>query len=109
MNGRMITDSLELVPAREGGVRIRVHARPRSRGGHCGVHSIQDGALVVRLAAAPVDGAANAQLVATLADALGIAKRHVLLVRGDASRTKVIEITGLSGHEIRARLAAVPV
>ncbi len=61
-------------------------------------------ALVVRLAAAPVDGAANAELVETLAEALGLARRDVTLVRGGSSRTKVIAVRGLSASEVRARL-----
>ena len=100
-------DSLEIVPMRDGAVHIRVHARPRSRGGPKGVHSVQGGALVVRLAAAPVDGAANAELVETLAEALGLARRDVTLVRGGSSRTKVIAVRGLSASEVRARLTPV--
>jgi len=99
-------DALEIVSTREGTVRIRVHARPRSRGGTGAIHSVRDGALVVRLAAAPVDGAANAELVETIADALGVARRDVVLVRGTASREKTIEIGGLRPDEVRARLAS---
>jgi uncharacterized protein YggU (UPF0235/DUF167 family) len=101
----METAQLELVSTREGSVRIRIHARPRSRGGTGGIHSVHDGALVVRLAAAPVDGAANVELEETIADALGVARRDVALVRGRASREKTIDIGGLSADEVRARLA----
>lgn len=100
-----MTDSLELIPTRDGAVQIRVHARPRSRGGPKGVHSVQGGALVVRLAAAPVAGAANAELVETLAEALGLAPRDVTLVRGGSSRSKVFAVRGLSASEVRLRLA----
>ncbi len=44
--------------------------------------------LKVRLAAPPVDGKANAQLLAFLAEAFGVPRRDVTLVRGDASRDK---------------------
>jgi uncharacterized protein len=98
-------EELDLVSTREGGVRIRVRAQPRSRGGSAGVHSVRDGSLVVRVAAAPVDGAANAELVETLASALGIAKRDVVVVRGNASRDKTIDIRGLRADEVGARLA----
>jgi len=96
---------LELVSTREGSVRIRVHARPRSRAGTGGIHSVRDGALVVRLAAAPVDGAANRELVETIAEVLGVAARDVALVRGSTSREKVVDVAGLRPDEIRERLA----
>jgi uncharacterized protein (TIGR00251 family) len=101
----MAKEGLELVSTREGGVRMRVHAQPRSRAASAGVHSVRGGSLVVRLAAAPVDGAANAELVETLASALGIAKRDVVVARGNASRDKTIDIRGLLPDEISQRLA----
>lgn len=51
-----------------------------------------DGALRVRLAAPPVDGKANAALVAWLADAIGCPKRDVKLLRGDTARRKQLQI-----------------
>jgi uncharacterized protein len=102
---RMDVDSLELLATREGSVRVRILARARARGGPVGLHSVREGALVVRLAAAPVDGAANAELLETIADALGVPRRDVVLVRGNASREKTLDIGGLRAHEIRSRLA----
>ena len=49
-------------------------------------------ALKVRLAAPPVDGKANAELLRYLAFAFGVPLRNVTLVRGDASRQKVVRI-----------------
>lgn len=51
-----------------------------------------DGALRVRLAAPPVDGKANAALMAWLADAIGCPKRDVTLLRGDTARRKQLQI-----------------
>jgi uncharacterized protein YggU (UPF0235/DUF167 family) len=67
---------------------------------------VRDGALVVHLAAPPVDGAANTELVSTLAGALCVAMRHIALVRGETSRVKVVEVRGLAATEVRSRLAA---
>jgi uncharacterized protein YggU (UPF0235/DUF167 family) len=53
-----------------------------------------DGALVVRVVARAVDGAATAAVLRALADAFGVSSREVLLVKGATSRTKVVEITG---------------
>ena len=57
-----------------------------------GADGLHDGALRVRLAAQPVEGQANARLLAWLAGELGCAKRAVRLQRGDASRRKVVEV-----------------
>ena len=58
------------------------------------------------LTAPPVDGAANAALVALLAERLGIPKRAVTLLRGETAREKLISIEGVSGETLRQRLAS---
>ena len=50
-------------------------------------------ALKIRLAAPPVDGKANAALIAFVADRLGLAKSAVSLKSGRTSRRKVLEVT----------------
>ena len=62
--------------------------------------------LKVRVRAQPVEGAANAALEAVLAKALGVARRDVNLTRGNQSRLKMVEVTGLSDSEVRERLSA---
>lgn len=62
--------------------------------------------LKVRVRAMPVEGAANAALVALLAKVLGVPRRDVNLARGNQSRLKMIEVTGLSDSEVRERLSA---
>jgi uncharacterized protein YggU (UPF0235/DUF167 family) len=57
----------------------------------------------VRVAAAPVDGAANASLERLLAEALGLARGRVRLVSGATNRRKVIEIEGIGPADLRAR------
>jgi uncharacterized protein (TIGR00251 family) len=61
-------------------------------------------ALLIRLAAPPVDGAANEALVAWLATRLGVPRRQVTIARGSASRDKVMAIEGLTRQEVAARL-----
>jgi uncharacterized protein (TIGR00251 family) len=56
------------------------------------VVGLHDEALRVKLAAPPVDGKANAALVAWLASELGLAKRDVRVRRGAAARHKQVEI-----------------
>src|SRR4249919_3913338 len=48
--------------------------------------------LKIRLAAPPVDGKANAELLRFLAGAFGVPRRDVTLVRGEASREKIVRI-----------------
>ncbi len=94
---------LKLVTTRDGAVRMEVQARPRARPSR--VAGVREGALVVQLAAPPVDGEANAELVETIARVLGVPKRDVSMVRGASSRSKVVEVRGLATHEVEARIA----
>ena len=59
--------------------------------------------LEVRVAAAPADGAANAEVVKMLAKALDLAKGDVRIVSGETARLKRLEVP-LSGDQVRARL-----
>jgi uncharacterized protein (TIGR00251 family) len=62
-------------------------------------------ALLVRLAAAPVDGAANDALIAFLADALGCSRRSISIAHGEKSRDKRVRVEGLGSAELQRRLA----
>ena len=60
-------------------------------------------ALQVRIGAQPRDGEANEELIRFLAEKLGVPRRHVVLVRGERSSTKVVNVP-LSAEEVRKRL-----
>lgn len=60
--------------------------------------------LRVRVAAAPVKGKANAELVDFLAETLGVRRSQVAILRGATSRDKVVGIDGMASAEVRARL-----
>jgi uncharacterized protein (TIGR00251 family) len=62
-------------------------------------------AWVVRLRTPPVDGAANAELIAVLAAALDVPKRAVTLVSGEKSRLKRVHVAGMDESTIAARLS----
>ena len=85
------------------GVLLDVRVIPRS--GRSTIAGLREGALLVRLTAAPVEGAANAELVAVLADALGVPKRNVTLVSGEHSKRKRIKVIGITEREAREKLA----
>jgi hypothetical protein len=62
----------------------------------------RDGALVVRVAAPPVEGAANDALVEFLARTLGVPTRAVRIVGGEHARVKRVAVEGVSDDDIRA-------
>jgi len=74
------------------GLAIAVRVTPR--GGRDTLIAGTDEHFAARLAAAPVDGAANAELVALVAKTFGVAKRAVTIVSGDTSRLKRLHIAG---------------
>ena len=84
------------------GVRLTLHVQPRaSRTGLAGLHGE---AIKVRLAAPPVDGAANAELVRFLAELLGVPRSAVEIVSGRTGRRKVVLVRGVAPEEALARL-----
>ena len=88
------------VSAAGAGARFKVHVQPRaSRTGVAGAHGA---ALKVRLQAAPVDGAANEALIEFLSECLGVTKKSVSIVSGHSSRTKVVQVDGVSVASIHA-------
>jgi uncharacterized protein len=64
------------------------------------------GRLLIRLTAPPVDGAANAALCRLVARRAGVAARQVSILRGHASRDKLVRVEGLSEAELRASLTS---
>lgn len=59
------------------------------------------------IAAPPVDGAANAELIALLASVLGVSKSSLRLVQGETAKNKVVDVTNIDAADATARLAAV--
>jgi uncharacterized protein (TIGR00251 family) len=86
------------VRTRDNSVRFAVRVQPRaSRSEIAGVHG---DALKIRLSAPPVDGAANDALVELMAGSLGVAKRAVRIVSGEQSRSKVVEVEGVTAAAV---------
>lgn len=73
---------------------LDVRVQPRaSRSEIVGPHG---GRVRVRLKAPPVDGRANAELVALLAEAFGVPRAHVVLEAGTTGRDKRVRIRGVA-------------
>ena len=78
--------------------RAAIHVRPGARrdavgGAAASTRTGDSAALVVRVRARPVEGAATSAAERTVAEALGIRARQVRVVRGATSRDKLLEIT----------------
>ena len=84
-------------------LRIRVRVKPRASRSR--VLGGRDGVLELSLAAPPVDGAANEELIRTLADALGCGKSAIEIVSGAGSRSKLVAIAGFTEAELVAKLS----
>jgi len=89
--------------AERDGCSITLRVIPRA--GRTVVAGVREGALLVRLAAPPVEGAANEALVAFLADRLGVPRRHVSLVAGTRARDKRVHIAGITAAAAAGRLS----
>ena len=85
-------------------VTLVVTAHPGARQNRVELHA--DGTVAVWVQARPVDGEANAAIERTVAQALGLRARQVMVVAGRTSRQKRLAIEGLSLAELRARLGA---
>jgi uncharacterized protein (TIGR00251 family) len=97
-----LADASWLTP-RPDGVDLLVHARPGAR--RSAVAGLHGGALGVRLAARPIEGAANLELVCLLAEALGVSRSAVTVQSGARGRRKRLHVAGLDVETARARLA----
>jgi len=68
------------------------------------VAGFAEGVLRVKVSASPVKGKANKELIAFLSQRLGVGKDRLSIIKGHATRNKVIAIDGLNQEEILKRL-----
>ncbi len=86
----------------DGGATLRVRVVPRAARDE--LAGERDGALLVRLTAPPVEGAANAALARVLGRLLRLAPSSLSVARGERTRDKVLLVSGLTARDLRARL-----
>jgi len=85
------------------GVVLTVHVQPQaSRTEYVGIHG---DALKIRVAAPPIDGAANAELIRFLAECCAVPPGSISIHAGAKSRLKRVIIKGLTAEAVLARLA----
>jgi uncharacterized protein len=85
-----------------GAALVKVRLTPR--GGRDEIGGERAGALLVRVAAPPVDGRANDALCRLLARSAGVPKARVEVIRGATRREKTVRIEGVEADELACRL-----
>ena len=83
---------------------VVINVRVILRAGRSGLAGTRDNALLVRLNAPPVEGAANAELVDVLSDVLHVPKRALTIVSGERSRSKRVLVSGLDIAAVERRI-----
>ena len=81
---------------------IKIRVQPKSSRNQ--VDGFQDGALRVRVTAAPTEGQANAAVIAILAKTFGISKSRLEIIRGYRSRDKVVSVDTLTEQEVQRKI-----
>jgi len=89
---------------KDGTVTFAVRVQPRASRSE--VVGEVAGALKVRLAAPPVDGAANEELLRLLAKLFGVRRAQVEIITGTRGRQKVVRVRGRSAVECGRNLSA---
>jgi uncharacterized protein len=82
---------------------LNIRVIPRAK--RAGVAGTRGEAWLVRLQAPPVDDAANEELIALLAQVLGVSKRAVSIVSGETSRHKRVQVIGIAPEAAQERLS----
>ena len=82
---------------------LNIRVIPRAK--RAGVAGTRGEAWLVRLQAPPVDDAANEELIALLAQVLGVSKRAVSIVSGESSRHKRVQVIGIGPEAAQERLS----
>ncbi|MBA3875680.1 MAG: hypothetical protein C0498_01875 [Anaerolinea sp.] len=88
-------------PRDRGELRIPVRVTPR--GGRDAIDGVRDGHLLVRVAAAPTDGAANEAVLRIVAEAAGVHRRAARLIEGARGRRKLVAVEGADRSLLVAR------
>ena len=88
--------------AEAGALTFTVRAQPRAT--KSAVVGEVEGALKLKLAAPPIDGAANEELLRFLAKLFTSPRRHISILSGATAKTKIIRIEGLTSEQFETAL-----
>ena len=82
--------------------RLKLTLQPGARKSE--IVGLHDDCLKLKVAAPPIEGAANDELLIFIAKALHVKVRHVRIISGHTSRRKVIEVQGVSSENMQSLL-----
>ncbi len=86
-------------------VKLTVQVQPQAR--RNAVVDFSDNVLKIKIAASPVEGKANQELVKYLSKLLGIRKSDILIDKGLTGRRKTVIITGIDSTELQSRISKI--
>lgn len=81
---------------------FKIKAKPSSSDNQISLNP--EGDIQIKVRAAPEKGKANRAVIELLARKLGVPRSTISVVRGESSRDKWLEITGLTPDEVKKRL-----
>jgi hypothetical protein len=90
------------IKARPDGVQLAIKLQPRASKNEIG-EALGD-ELKIKVTAPPVDSAANQALVELLAEKLGCSRGAIQIIRGNTSRHKTIQVSGLAADVVLQKL-----
>ena len=95
---------IEALALKEGaeGLSFKVKVQPRAS--HSKITGTIGDALKLQLTSPPVDGAANTACIAILSDILEVPKGRIVIITGEKSRSKVIQVSGLTKDQFIIQL-----
>ena len=102
---QITVNSLKITKASRGAA-ITVKVLPRAKRTEL-AGLMDDGTLKIRVAAPPVDGAANRALIEFLAETLGLPKNQIDIIAGETSERKLLSLVGISPEQVDALILAL--
>ncbi len=92
----------EMIRPTDQGVEIALRVQPKAR--RPGITGVHDSRIKVAVSAPPEDGQANRAVIRLMADVLDVAVSRIEIIRGTASRSKQLRVSGISADDARERL-----
>ncbi len=83
--------------------QTKIVARVQPNASQNKVLGFKDGVLQVRIAAPPIKGKANQELITFLSDILGISRSNLTIEKGITGKRKIVRITGLTQSQVMER------
>ena len=88
--------------AQDEAITFTVRAQPRAT--KSALAGEVEGALKIKIAAPPVDGAANEELIRLLAKLFDVPRRAITILSGATAKNKIVRLHGLTATHLEARL-----